>query len=376
MSGPALLGLDEISERGRCAPARAFVDAFARNGSRTYISNLTTELLALEVDGALVPVTVNEAEYGQAFTCLPHSTYALYSKAELDVVDTGAARPFLVAAANGVGAVLRAAQVNRVVHVNNWMMSTNLHARWSDASIPAVRECLVERFPDHFIAVRSLTDWADRGLIGQLEGDGWRLIPSRQVFVMDDPHVEWSAHTNRRKDLRRIELLDDEIIDLEVLAPGDAERISAIYQDLYIGKYTALNPAFTPDFIRMTHDARVIRYRGARDRSGVISAVVGAFDDGSVMCPQLVAYDQSRPRSQGLYRVAMAIAVMMACEAGLKLNWSAGAGTFKANRGGRPMIEYSAFYDRHLSKRRRLALAALDRAVPSFVVPFVQSKGL
>jgi hypothetical protein len=72
----------------------------------------------------------------------------------------------------------------------------------------------------------------------------------------------------------------------------------------------------------------------------------------------------------------MAMAVMRACEAGLKLNWSAGAGTFKANRGGRPMLEYTAFYDRHLSKPRRLALAALDRAVRSFVVPFVQSKGL
>lgn len=376
MSCPALLGLDGLRDYGPCSPARAFVEAFARDGSRTYISNLSTKLLALEVGGAPVPVTINEAEYGQAFTCLPHSAYALYSKAELDVVDTGAARPFLTAAANGAGGVLRAARVNRVVNVNNWMMSTNLHARWSHASVAAVRKCLVDRFPDHFLAIRSLTHWGDSPLLRQLEADGWRMIPSRQVFVMDDPHREWSAHTNRRKDMRRIELLDDQIVELEALAPGDAERISAIYQDLYIGKYTALNPAFTPKFIRMTHEAKVIRYRGARDPEGVISAVVGAFDDGRVMCPQLVAYDQSRPRSEGLYRVAMAIAVMMACEAGLKLNWSAGAGTFKANRGGRPMLEYTAFYDRHLSKPRRMALAALDRAVRSFIVPFVQSKGL
>lgn len=355
--------------------ASAFVDAFARDGSRRYISNLTTVVRALQVEGTVIPVTVNEAEYGQAFTCLPHSAYALYSKAELDVVDTGIARPFLAAAADGMGAVLRAAKVNRVVNVNNWMMSTNLHARWSGASIPHVREYLVERFPHHFIAVRSVNEWSDADLIIRLRDDGWRLVPSRQIFVMDDPHAEYAAHSNRRKDLRRLELLDDELADLHQIDAADAERIALLYQELYIGKYTALNPAFTPDFIRMTSEAGVIRYRGTRDVDGSISAVAGGFDDGRTMCPPVIAYDQSRPRSEGLYRTAMALSIQMAADAGLKLNWSAGAGIFKANRGGRPVIEYSAFYDRHLPRGRRAALAALDRAVRSFIVPFVQSKG-
>jgi len=360
----------------RGSPASAFVNGFARDGSLQYISNLTTRVRALQVDGVVVPVTVNETEYGQAFTCLPHSAYALYSKAELDVVDTGMARPFLAAAADGMGAVLRAAKVNRVVHVNNWMMSTNLHARWSGASIPHVRKYFVEHFPSHFIAVRSVNEWSDADLVAQLRSDGWRLIPSRQIFVMDDPQADYGAHSNRRKDMRRLELLDDELTDLDVVDAADAERIAALYQALYIGKYTALNPAFTPDFIRMTRETGVMRYCGARDANGNLSAVAGAFDDGRTMCPQLIAYDQSRPRSQGLYRTAMALSVEMAGDAGLKLNWSAGAGTFKANRGGRPVLEYNAFYDRHLSRGRRAALAALDRAVRSFIVPYVQSKGL
>lgn len=375
MSLPAVLELYQLRSGGRTDPAIAFIEAFAANGSRTYISNLRTRMLGLQLEGAVVPLTVNEAEYGQAFTCLPHSAYALYSKAELGMVDTGVARPLLAAAADGAGALLRAAKLNRVVNVNNWMMSTNLHARWSHASIPAVRACLVDQFPTHFIAVRSLTDWADAGLISQMKADGWRLIPSRQIFVMDDPDAEWSAHSNRRKDLRRIELLDEEISDVTLLQDGDAERISELYQQLYIRKYTALNPALTPDFVRMTHQAGVLRFRGARDRAGSLSAIVGALDDGRVLTPPVIAYDQSRPRSEGLYRTAMALAVLMACESRLKLNWSAGAGRFKANRGGRPTIEYMAFYDRHLSRPRRLALAALDRAVRSFVAPFVQSKG-
>lgn len=373
---PKFLKPDELASSGQSSAAHAFVGAFARDGSRPYVSNLTTKLLALDLDGVVVPVTVNDAEYGQAFTCLPHSAYALYSKAELGVVDTGAARPFLTAAAGTLGAVLRAARANRVVNLNNWMLSTNLHARWSSAPIPTIREYLVDHFPSHFLAVRSLTEWADARLIRQLETDGWRLIPARQIFVMDDPEAEWSAHSNRRKDLRRIELLDDEIVDLDLLVDGDAERISDLYQQLYIGKYTALNPAFTPGFIRLTHETGVIRYRGARDPSGSLSAVAGTFDDGRVMTAPIIAYDLSRPRSEGLYRIAMALSATMACEANMKLNWSAGAGQFKANRGGRPIIEYTAFFDRHLSRPRRMALAALDQAVRRFIVPFVQSKGL
>jgi hypothetical protein len=355
--------------------ASAFIDAFARDGSRKYISNLTTTVRALQVDGAVVPVTVNEAEYGQAFTCLPHTAYALYCKAELDVVDTGMARPFLAAAADGMGAMLRAAKVNRIVHVNNMMMSTNLHARWGGASIPHVRKYLVEQFPSHFVAVRSVNEWTDADLMARLQSDGWRLVPSRQIFVMDDPHAEYAAHSNRRKDMRRLELLDDELTDLSHIGGADAERIAALYQALYIGKYTALNPAFTSDYIRMTNEAGVIRYRGTRDADGNISAVAGGFNDGRTMTPPVIAYDQSRPRSQGLYRTAMALSVEMAGDAGLKLNWSAGAGIFKANRGGRPVLEYNAYYDRHLSSVRRAASAALDRAVRSFIVPFVQSKG-
>lgn len=370
------LAPDELASCAHSSAAHAFVGAFARDGSRHYISNLTTQLLALDLDGAVVPVTVNDAEYGQAFTCLPHSAYALYSKAELNVVETGAARPFLTAAAGTLGAFLRAARVNRVVNLNNWMMSTNLHARWSSAPIPAIRELLVERFPAHFIAVRSLTEWADAGLIRQLETDGWRLIPARQIFVMDNPEAEWSAHSNRRKDLRKIELLDGKIVDLDTLEKGDAERIAELYQQLYIGKYTALNPAFTPDFIRLTHETGVIRYRGARDPAGSLSAIAGTLDDGRVMTAPIIAYDLSRPRAHGLYRVAMALSATMACEADLKLNWSAGAGHFKANRGGRAIIEYTAFHDRHLPRPRRMALAALDQAVRRFIVPFVQAKGL
>jgi hypothetical protein len=51
---------------------------------------------------------------------------------------------------------------------------------------------------------------------------------------------------------------------------------------------------------------------------------------------------------------------------GWNINLSGGAVAFKRNRGGQPIMEYGAVYDRHLSRARRLAVSAL--AWPANVV--------
>ena len=68
---------------------RAYLEAFARQGSTALISNLRTTVRGLRWGTRIFPITVNEAEYGDAYVCLPHTAYALYAKAELKLVDTG-----------------------------------------------------------------------------------------------------------------------------------------------------------------------------------------------------------------------------------------------------------------------------------------------
>jgi len=58
--------------------------------------------------------------------------------------------------ADAAGLLLRAARINRIVHLNNWMLSTNLHGSWTGEGLTEIREHLVGHFPDHIIAARSL----------------------------------------------------------------------------------------------------------------------------------------------------------------------------------------------------------------------------
>lgn len=355
---------------------RAYLETFATRGSRALIGNLRTQVLAIRTGERILPVTVNTSEYGDAYVCLPHTAYALYAKEELRLIDAGPWTPALGAIASGAGALMRAARVNCIVHVNNWMLSTNLHDGWRGEDISAIRAMLAERYPDHLIGVRSLTEWSDSALLARCREDGWDLLPARQIYVTDDLGAEWAPRRDSKRDMALAAHNRFEFDALETLRPGDAERIAELYALLYLDRYSALNPAFTSDYIKMTHRHHVFAYRGYRDGHGALVAIVGCWSRGGVLTTPIVGYDTTRPASDGLYRLCSFALVQMARENGLKLNGSAGAASFKRNRGARAVIEYTAYYTRHLSWRRRLALRAIDAALNKIALPIMQERGL
>ena len=354
---------------------RAYLSAFA-GGSTAMIANLRTRVLGLRSGGRVFPVTVNEAEYGDAYVALPHSAYALYAKAELGMVDVGPWRPALAALASGAGAAMRAARLNQIVHLGNWMLSTNLHGGWSGEEVAAIRTLLVRRFPGHFLAVRSLTEWSDATLIDRLRRDGWRLLPARQIYVTDDLDRDWSPRRNTQRDLRLLSRTACRIDRLEALGPGDAARIAELYAMLYLDRYSTLNPAFTPAFIEMTHRENILAYRGLRDPNGDLVAVVGCLVRGDVLTTPVVGYDTRRPLAEGLYRMASVLFARMAQERGARLNGSAGAAGFKRHRGARPVLEYTAYFAGHLAWPRRATLAAMSRILDAVAAPLLAERGL
>lgn len=359
----------------RCAD-RAYLEAFANAGSALLIANLRTQVMGLRSGERIVPVTINDAEYGDAYVCLPHTAYALYAKEELRIVNAGPWTPALGLLASGAGALLRAANINRIVHVSNYMLSTNLHGGWLGDDIGAVRDLLVARYPDHIIGVRSLNAWSDPDLFECFRDAGWKMLPSRQIYVTDDLESDWAPRRDTRRDLALLAASADRIDTLETLQPGDADRIAELYALLYLDRYSKLNPAFTPAYIEMTHRARFFHYRGLRDADGALSAVVGCFVRGGVLTTPIVGYDTERPGSDGLYRMASAMLAQMAIEHGSRLNGSAGAADFKRNRGARAVLEYTAYYIDHLSMARRAIISGIEKLLNKVAVPIMQERAL
>lgn len=378
MSGPELFD-PAIGPAGgwpaQCAD-RAYLEAFARAGSTPLIANLPTQVMGLRSGERIVPVTINNSEYGDAYVCLPHTAYALYAKEELRIVNAGPWTPALGALASGAGALLRAARINHIVHVSNYMLSTNLHGGWRGDDIDAIRDLLVAQYPEHVIGVRSLNTWSDAHLFERFRDAGWKMLPSRQIYITDDLEADWATRRDTRRDLALFAANADRIDHLDTLRPGDSARIAELYALLYLDRYSKLNPAFTAAYIEMTHSTRFFHYRGLRDANGMLSAVVGCFVRGGVLTAPIVGYDTSRPASDGLYRVASAMLAQIAIEHGCRLNGSAGAADFKRNRGARAVLEYSAYYVEHLSSARRAIISGIEKLLNKVAVPIMQERGL
>lgn len=354
---------------------RAYLQAFAQEGSTAFIANLRTRVLGLRWRERIFPVSVNDAEYGDSYVALPHTAYALYAKAELRLVGIGAVAPVLSLLADAVGLALRAARINRIVHLDNWLVSTNLHGDWTGDGLGEIRDSLTRQFPGHILAIRSIESWSSAALLERCRAEGGWLLPSRQIYVTDDLARDWLPRRDTRQDAKLLAQSPYRQDPLDCLAPGDAERIAELYRLLYLGRYSGLNPAFTARYIELTHRTGLLRYRGLRDADDRLVAVIGCWLRNGILTTPIVGYDTALPVSAGLYRMACLLLSQMALEQGARLNSSAGAAGFKRNRGARPVIEYSAFFVEHLSWPRRAVIGALASGLNRVLVPAMAKHG-
>jgi hypothetical protein len=73
----------------------------------------------------------------------------------------------------------------------------------------------------------------------------------------------------------------------------------------------------------------------------------------------LIGYNTELPQTAGIYRLLCALLFQEAIQKRLVLNFSSGAANFKRLRGGKPLIEFSAIYSRHLPPIQRTVWACL-----------------
>jgi hypothetical protein len=357
-------------------PTRRYIEGIARGGVEAMVSNVRTRWLALRSGDRILPLTVNDGEVGDSYVCLPHSAYILYARQELELVDTGALKPLLRALIALFDRVLLAAGINRIVHVDNMLLSTNLHGDWAGEDVPAIRAGLAALYPDHIVAIRSLDRWSCSDLLAACAADGWTMLASRQIWVTDDLACDWRPRNSVQNDRRLLAASGLAVEDLETMTETDAARIAELYHLLYVGKYSPLNPVFTPAWIAMTHEQGILRYRGARGPDGRLMAVAGSLVRGNLLTPPIVGYDTGRPQKEGLYRIAAYLFSEVAEREGLRLNGSAGAADFKRRRGAHGVIEYTAMYVRHLSIWRRLALVLVAGLLDHVAAPMMKRRGL
>lgn len=352
--------------------AASFAALHAGVGTRGFVSNVDARVETLDAGGLILPVTVNGSVPDNAWVCSPLTTYSRYALEE-----TRRVAPRVLAAPLGcvIGVAdrwLRRAELDSAVSLNNWLISTNLYPAAEGIDFAALAAASQARWPHHAVWFRSLnpvqhTDW-----LRALEAAGFDLIPTRQVYLFRDMKYGATRHQNLRRDLRLLRTTPLTPVGHDDFSDADFERSETLYAQLYLDKYSRLNPSYTAAFLKAWHRAGLLEFFGFRDNRGELRAVVGMFGQGALLSAPIVGYDTNWPAAAGLYRLLMAHVLKTTLERDAVLNLSAGAAHFKRLRGGEPVIEYSAVLSRHLPAATRHTLRGLQMLTTRLGVPIMR----
>ncbi len=302
-----------------------YLAALMRHGAGFYLDTADVAVKAIEVNGVVVPLVVNDGGSRTSDVWSPSAHYCQYTAHELgkrhprvpQAVWRGLTRP--------LAAVLDAASIDRIVFVNNWLFATNPELPFSSAEISALIERLRHAYPDSAIVFRSVNPTTGTGLRKALVENGCRLIRARRIFVLEGTRGEHLERRNARLDRTLLHKTPYEIVRSASALEGHGARLADLYRALYIAKHSPLNPRFNARFFELALKARLFHFL-AFVKDGRVDAFAAFWTERDWMMSALAGYDQDLPKNLGLYRLVIAGLMHEAAERRLKLNLSGGAG--------------------------------------------------
>ncbi len=317
--------------------------------NKKFINNLNTKFNFSIIDNNVYPVTINNHIENNSYVCSIYTAIVLYSLQEIKKINNRILRFLLKVIILILNPFLKVAKIDKIVATNNFLLSTNIFPKTSNNSFKNYFNKMIKRYPKHLFLVRSLNMHLNENLLNDLKQIGFKLVPSRQVYIFDKKVKDYTQSHNYKIDIKFMNA--QKIYKpcfLNEASISDYKRISELYFKLYINKYSEYNPIYNDKYIETSQKNKLIEYFVLRNENGVIDAVIGFYDRDNISTAPIVGYDTDLPKSYGLYRILMAYAVNRANSENKILNLSSGASHFKTLRGGVPFIEYSAIYFNHL----------------------------
>ncbi|MET0357258.1 MAG: hypothetical protein ABW044_10795 [Cellvibrio sp.] len=362
-----------------------YVRDFYNHYHSNYIPNLSTVLLLLDTGDEYFPVSINtgteKIPSGEvnSYVVSPLSTYVNYAQVEIAALK----KPWLTWPVTTlvflIGVALRLAKVDRLIQINNWLLSTNIYPENiflnAEKKISALKQFFITHYPQHAFGFRSLNEKINQQTLSNLHAAGFVAIPSRQVYVFDGSLGEaspfWHKH-NTQVDAKSLAKMPYELSCGAEFSKADFERCEQLYRKLYIEKYSSLNPQYSALWLAAGQQHGWLTLQGLRNSVGELDGVVGFFENDQVITAPIVGYNTSLPAKEALYRRLTQLCLQRAILQKKLLHFSSGAAEFKRLRGGIPAIEYTMIYVAHLNFYRRWCWKTLGYLLHKIAVPLLK----
>ena len=345
-----------------------------KHGVRHYIKNADCELKLIVDKDLFLPVVIPNSKFDNSYVCSPYSQYIDYGYREIDIELSD--RPVINKISKGI---LKAFEkctprhaFDKVIFVNNWFASTNLYPEITTQKLKEITEILLDQYPDRAIIFRSVSEELNIELINGLQNIGYEQIMSRQIYIVDPSKEIYKKKKAFKEDLRlqrnrkaykwvTIDKCDDFIL----------EKVKKFYDDLYLNKYSTINPQFTHAFFEDSINDKWLRYFFL-EKEDKIHACVGYYHRNGIMTTPIIGYDFNLPQKVGLYRLISLQITQEGIKNSLIVHCSSGASTFKKVRGAQASLEYNLVYTKHLSRLRKFPWKTLKGMTKHIASPIIK----
>ena len=167
--------------------ARRYLLPMTQDGPQKYIRNVhNTELMVAKIEDVILPISVTDFHPENTYTCSPYSHYISYGGfEEVERLKNPLAEFFIKLILHPLAWYFRHTDFDRVVYVNNWLLSTNLYPSITATQLEVLAEALPKWFPDCAIVFRSVDEFRNPHVSDILQKNGYELALSRQVWYMN-----------------------------------------------------------------------------------------------------------------------------------------------------------------------------------------------
>lgn len=354
---------------------QAYFSPFVGNPSNSLISNVDVDLFALIIDDVFIPFTINNVEYTNSYVTSPYNHYVTYAREEINMLKNPITQKIFRLLLKPVNSLAKLSQIDKIIYLNNWFLSTNLYFELSEEQCLSIVEFLIRKFPDYAISFRSINQTMYPELFKSLNKNHFLFIPSRYVYLFNStlnslPSQVRKTHKRDKKLLEKFELISHKEFCSE-----DIPKIVELYNQLYLDKYSIHNPQFTLEFMKNALENNIFTFYGLKMGEKLVG-VGGFLRLGNSVVTPIFGYDITLPRDLGIYRVLNHVLFNFVAENNLFLHASAGAGEFKFNRGCFGDIEYNAVFLSHLPKKRHFFWKVSSQILNKFAIKIVKNNKL
>ncbi|MDX2305838.1 MAG: GNAT family N-acetyltransferase [Microscillaceae bacterium] len=351
-----------------------------QQGTLPFIANVDNEVQILVLDKVILPLVIgNPHAHKNAYICSTLSQYFDLAIEEI-MMEMKGKKSIIAAIAPHTLRLLKyffkLMAFEKVVFVNNFILSTNLYPRLDTRLLREAQELLVRKFPQHALVFRSVSEQLDAEIHQELLTLGFDEIISRPVLTLDPSQKTYLKKRMYKMDQKLWEKNKSYYWDRhESIQPDEIPQICELYADLYLKKYSSLNPQYRDSFIQLLIESKLLNFKVLR-KNGKIFGVTAFLEKNGVLTTPLIGYDQSVPIEEGLYRFLNYKLMQEAIEKNIILNMSSGAANFKRLRGGETTLEYNMVYSKHLALFNRIPWQIYHLISTQVAIPGIRKYGL